>query len=127
MTGRRLLIIDDEPQIGLVIGRIARNCGFEVETTQSAESFKRAYSTFHPGAIVLDLAVPDADGIELLRWLANESCTAQILIASGFGSKVVESARLLGEARGLAMAGVIAKPVRLADVREQLNGLELAN
>ena len=126
MSGRRLLIIDDEPQFGILIRRIAEHCGFEVETTLTAGNFKDAYASFQPDAIILDLAVPEMDGIELLRWLADIGCSAPILIASGFGSKVIESAKLLGEARGLAMAGVIAKPFRVAELQAQLTGLELA-
>ncbi len=126
VSGRRLLIIDDEPQIGIVMRRIAENCGFEVEITTEADTFKRAYAAFQPDAIILDLAVPGMDGIELLRWLADEGCAASILIASGFGSRVIESAKLLGEARGLTMAGTIAKPMRVAEVRAQLTELEQA-
>ena len=46
-----------------------------------------------------------------------------ILILSGFDDKVLESARLLGEARGLAMAGIITKPMDIDGVRVLLDRL----
>ena len=116
----RLLVIDDDPLVGGVAKRIAEKIGFQVLAITDAESFKAAYEHFKPDVISLDLSMPGCDGIELLRFLADIGCRAQILIASGFDSKVLKSAHELGEARGLNMAGVIAKPMRAAEIRAAL-------
>src|ERR1700679_993061 len=121
VSTRRLLIIDDEPDIGAILKYIAEDCGFEVVATTTSEAFKTSYSTFKPTVMVIDLAVPDIDGIELFRWLADEGCTTPILILSGFDDKVLESAKLLGEARGLAMAGIINKPMHADGIRALLD------
>jgi DNA-binding response OmpR family regulator len=113
----RLLLIDDEPLIGAFVRRIAETSGFEVQITTQADTFKAACISFQPDVISLDLSMPDCDGIELLRYLAEIKCQAHILIASGFDSKMLEAASDLGEARGLKMAGVIPKPMRVAQVR----------
>ncbi len=126
MNDRRLLIIDDEPDVGAIIGQIAQDGGFDVKATTSAAAFKRAYATFRPSAIMMDLAVPTTDGIELFRWLADERCDTPILIVSGFGHKGLESARRLGEARGLVMGGILAKRMRAADIRASLIKLPAA-
>jgi DNA-binding response OmpR family regulator len=123
VNNKRLLIIDDEPDIGAMLQYIAEDCGFEVVATTTSEAFKTSYTTFKPTAVVVDLAVPNTDGIELFRWLADEGCTAPVLILSGFDDKVLESARLLGEARGLAMAGIITKPMDIDGVRALLGSL----
>jgi DNA-binding response OmpR family regulator len=123
VSDKRLLIIDDEPEVGAIIRQIAEGCGFEVEATTSADAFKAAYSTFRPTVIIVDLAVPNTDGIQLFRWLADEHCTVPIVIVSGFDDKVLESAKRLGEARGLLMGGIITKPMRAADICSLLNGL----
>jgi len=118
-----LLIIDDEPDIGAILKYIAEDCGYEVTVTLAADAFKAAYMAFKPTAVVVDLALPDTDGIELFRWLADQGCTIPILILSGFDDKVLESAKLLGEARGLQMRGIITKPMDLKGVRGLLEGL----
>lgn len=123
MSTRRLLIIDDEPDIGMILQYIAEDCGFAVVATTTSEAFKSSYTTFKPTVVAVDLAVPDIDGIELFRWLADERCTAPILILSGFDDKVLESARLLGEARGLVMAGIINKPMHADSIRALLDRL----
>src|ERR1700761_336336 len=98
VADRRLLIIDDEPDIGAILAYIAEDCGYEVAATISADEFKDAYATFRPTVLVVDLALPNIDGIELFRWLADQGCAMPILILSGFDDKVLESAKLLGEA-----------------------------
>ncbi|HEX4507402.1 MAG TPA: response regulator [Alphaproteobacteria bacterium] len=123
MSVGRLLIIDDEAPIAAVLARIGKSCGFDVSTTTSAEAFKESYAAGSPDVIILDLAIPRVDGIELLRWLGDEGCTATIQIISGFGGKIPESAKLLGEARGLKMGGIVSKPFRVADIRAILTEL----
>ena len=70
--------------------------------------------------ICLDLAMPGSDGIEMLRFLAAEECRARILVVSGYNSAMVQMAVRLGEALGLEMAGVLGKPIRIADLRNLL-------
>ena len=61
-----------------------------------------------------------------MRFLADAECTARLLILSGFDRKVRNAAEQLGGARGLKMAGSIAKPLRIADLRTLLDGLRTA-
>jgi DNA-binding response OmpR family regulator len=123
VSDRRLLIVDDEPEVGAILKYIAEDCGYEVAVTTSADDFKTAYAGFGPTALIVDLALPATDGIELFRWLADESCTLPVLILSGFDDKVLESAKRLGEARGLAMRGIVTKPMDLKGLRALLEAM----
>jgi len=93
MIRDRLLAIDDEPGMGLFVRKVAEGCGCEVSTATDPISFQTLYQSLAPTVVVLDLIMPDADGIELLRFLANERSTAKIVIMSGFDRKVVEAAQ----------------------------------
>lgn len=123
MTARQLLVCDDEPQIGDFIRRIAEDLGYRVHFTAQAQGFPPLYRTVDPDVVILDLVMPDTDGIELLRFLAREACRAKIVLMSGFNPRMLDAAQLLGEAHSLHMAGVVAKPVRAAELRELLAGL----
>jgi len=116
MPHRRLLILDDEVEIGRYIERIAISAGFKPEVVSTAEDFRNRFSGGAPPSIMLDLQMPDIDGIEMLRWLAEAQCRAKIVIMSGFDQKVIDSARRLGTERGLTISGTLQKPFRVADV-----------
>lgn len=126
MSSHRLLIIDDEFDIAVLVKEVAEECGYDVRITVDANSFKQTYISFAPDLIVLDLSLPGMDGIQLLRFLADTECQARLLILSGFDRKVRNAAEQLGGARGLKMAGSIAKPLRISDLRALLDGLRTA-
>ncbi len=73
--------------------------------------------------VALDLGMP-VDGIELVRFLADQEYRGPVLIVSGFDRRVLESAFRLGEALGLNMAGPIEKPVRLEELEDMLTKLK---
>ena len=113
---RTLLLIDDDPHCARFLGHAAQECGFTAVVTISPESFKAQYRDSAAEVVVVDLAMPAADGIELLRFLASQNCTALVLIVSGFDARVVESAIRLGSALGLKMGRPLTKPVRLEEL-----------
>jgi sensor c-di-GMP phosphodiesterase-like protein len=77
--------------------------------------------------VVVDLQMPSMDGIELLRVMAEKRCTAKIIVCSGIDTRTLETARRLGTELGLPMAGVLAKPVRLSEFNDVLNGLSIGD
>ena len=128
---RTLLLIDDDPSCARFLGHAAEECGFTAVVTISPQSFKAQYKDSAAEVVVVDLAMPGADGIELLRFLAGENCTALVLIVSGFDGRVVESAIRLGSALGLRMGRALTKPVRLNElwkaILEQEEGSDVAS
>jgi len=76
----RVLVVDDDPGFGEFVRRVADGCGYEVALAGDAASFERNYAAFGPDLIMLDLQMPGADGIELLRTLATLDCKAPILV-----------------------------------------------
>src|SRR2546425_11140230 len=124
LFGDRLLMIDDEPAFGQVIKKVAQDCGFEVAVTADPAIFMNAVRMWHPTVIMLDLKMPNTDGIQLLRVLAADKCTAHVVVTSGEHGKVLDSAMQLGRERGLNMRDVLPKPIRAHELRERLAGLQ---
>ena len=120
---KRLLVIDDMVDICALVASVAERCGFEVKTTADPAAFRETYRAFRPDVVILDLAIPDSDGIDLLHFLVEEGCTAKVLIMSGFPAGVQEAAKRLGEVRGLAMGEMLPKPLRAAELRAILTRL----
>ena len=74
------------------LSRVAQGCGYEVRNTDDAVGFKQVYLSWVPDIVILDLVMPQIDGIELLRFLAERASKARILIISGFDPKVLDAA-----------------------------------
>ncbi len=121
---RQLLLIDDEPAFGRFIAHAAEAGGYAAHVTLSAEPFMQKYRELRPDAVTIDLAMPQVDGVELLRFLAEEKCTAPVIIVSGFDRRVLESSMRLGAALGLKMVGPLEKPFRLQDFLDLLAEIE---
>lgn len=120
----RLLLIDDEPALAEFLASAAQESGFEPEITEHDQEFREAFVRHPPDMVALDLGMPGMDGIELIRFLADQNYSAPVLIVSGFDRRVLESAFRLGEALGLTMVGPVEKPVRFEVLEEMLSRLK---
>jgi two-component system, OmpR family, response regulator len=72
----RVLVVDDEESITQLVATVLRYEGFEVECAADGRTAVRVAQSFRPDLVVLDVMLPDWDGFEVYRRLANE--TAQI-------------------------------------------------
>lgn len=120
MTGKRLLVIDDEADFAKFVARVASAMKFEVKVTTNAQDFMAAFNRFDPDVIILDIVMPDMDGLELIQWLAQEKCRARIVILSGFNPEFARMGELMATARGILSVTSMTKPVSIADLRNAI-------
>jgi DNA-binding response OmpR family regulator len=124
MPQPRLLLIDDEPTLAEFLASAAEESGFDPVITERDEAFREAFLAERPDMVALDLGMPGMDGVELIRFLADQDYSAPVLIVSGFDRRVLESAFRLGEALGLTMVGPVEKPVRFEVLEDMLSRLK---
>ena len=117
----RLLLIDDEPAVAAFVAKAAGMCGFDPIIAEEDRQFRDLFREQRPRMVALDLGMPGMDGVELIRFLADEEFREPVLIISGFDRRVLDSAFRLGEALGLQMVGPLEKPARLEQLEEILN------
>lgn len=115
----KLLVVDDEVELAATVSDLAEEIGFSPFATSSPEEFKRLYDHKYD-VIVLDLLMPEVDGIELLRFLAEADCEASIILMSGFDAHVLQAAAELARAQGLRVVGSVKKPIRLEELESLL-------
>ncbi len=120
MNTCRLLVLDDDPMIGTTIQVIAEASGAAACLTTEPEAFFQALADWQPTHVCTDLSMPTMDGLQVLAELARRGCTAQIIISSGVGQRVLEAAARSGAEQGLQMGGVLAKPFTPAELRKLL-------
>ncbi len=118
-SATQVLVVDDEPDIGELIAAAAENVGMSCTTTTRAADFRKALGA-ETAIVMIDLMMPDVDGIELLRQLAAEGCSAALVLISGFDRKVLRAAEELASSLGLNAIGRLQKPFRIAEVEALL-------
>lgn len=116
----KLLIVDDEEDICDAFCMHAKRLNHEAIYITEANEFANVYSDEFD-VIVLDIFMPDMDGVELIRFLADNNCTSDIILMSGKDSGVLHSARILAESRGLKVIGILNKPFGREDIHSLLN------
>lgn len=125
MGANRLLIMDHEPEVRGFVGGVGRDLGFEVTNTSDPNQFVGAVRKFSPSVIILDLQMPNHDGIEVLRSLSEAQSSAKVLLTSGLDEQVLTTAEQLGMAMGVDIAGSFSKPIPLDQLETQLVRLRL--
>lgn len=120
MNPNRLLADDDDESICELVRHVGEDVGFEVQTATCADQFRALYLAHRSTVVMLDLQMPDSDGVELIRYLSEDRCRAHVLVASGADPKVLATVRRLGEAGGLKMFGVMRKPVPVRELTKLL-------
>jgi EAL domain-containing protein (putative c-di-GMP-specific phosphodiesterase class I) len=111
MANRSILVLDDEAAVGQTIQWIAESLGFEAEFVTRPEEFFLRLDQMCPDIITIDLVMPELDGVEIMRLLAERKSRAKIVISSGMGTRVLEAAQRSASEHGLSIAGVISKPI----------------
>lgn len=122
MSNQRLLIVDDEPDFGQMVARVAADLGYEARVTTNGYEFQAAYQELQPTLIVLDMVMPEMDGNELVLWLMEQHYAAHLIIITGYSPDYAKDARVLAEFSGLRSVKTLTKPIGLAKLREALGG-----
>lgn len=117
---RRLLVVDDEPEIGKIVAEVAAGVGYDVRVATNGHDFKREFTAFSPTMVVLDVVMPEIEGIELVDWLASENYRGRLIVITGYNPDYALLASRLGEAHGLESVATLGKPIRVAELREHL-------
>jgi DNA-binding NtrC family response regulator len=105
-----ILVVDDEPDIRELVSEILEDEGYDVEMAENAASAREMKNQRQPQLVLLDIWMPDTDGITLLKeWVAEDKELCPVIMMSGHGS--VESAV---EATRLGAYDFLEKPLSLA-------------
>ncbi|MCU4675827.1 EAL domain-containing response regulator [Catenovulum sp. 2E275] len=109
---RKILVVDDDELINEFITDAAELIGVSTTAvTNGTEIQSVNLNQFEH--ILLDLSIPGADGVQLLRWLKNKNYKGAVSITSGCEPSVLNSAQQIGQSYGLKMHSPLVKPFPL--------------
>ena len=123
---KKLLIIDDDSQLVRLLEEISSNAGFDamgIENTSKLGNgllFKEDWC-----GIVLDIVMPDIDGIEILRILSEQNSKTPVVIMSGYDGAYLDTAVNLGLEMGLNICGKLTKPFSTSALVTVLDKLKI--
>jgi two-component system OmpR family response regulator len=117
-TPVRVLVVDDEPTLTDLLQMALRYEGWDVKSAGDGQTAVRTAREFRPDAVVLDMMLPDIDGLEVLRRLRGETPEVPVLFLTAKDS--VED-----RITGLTAGGddYVTKPFSLEEVLARLRGL----
>jgi DNA-binding NtrC family response regulator len=105
-----MLVVDDEPEIRNLVKEILEDEDYEVALAADGQSARKALRERRPDLILLDIWMPDVDGITLLKeWGEQEGLPCPVIMMSGHGT--VETAV---EATRLGAYDFLEKPLSMA-------------
>ena len=117
----RLAIVDDSAEFRKVVRLVAERLGWAVSEFGTGRSFVDALADMLPDRVLLDIVMPDMDGIETIGHMADSALPCPIVLISGKQPLYSHSARQLGQTRGLDIPQVLQKPVGLEKLRAALD------
>lgn len=118
MTAQRLLILDDNLLTGRAIVGIAEFMGVDVRLTTDFDSFIAELQAWQPSHLMIDLIMPDKDGVEVLLELSRRDIDSQLILTSGAGEQLLQAAARSASAHGLKVLGLLPKPFNPKRFRE---------
>ena len=96
-SSTRVLVVDDEPSLLDAVSTALRYEGFEVDTADTGRGALESFARFAPSLVVLDVMLPDLDGLDVCRRLRSDDRAAPVLFLTG---KATVPGRVTGRAAG---------------------------
>ena len=113
-TVARILIIDDEVEIRLLLREMLEYAGYEVIEAGNGQEGLRSYHTDTPDLIITDLWMPNKGGLDTIRELRRQAPEVKIIAISGGGP--IGGVDGLDQAMQLGAQRVFSKPLQVLDM-----------
>jgi two-component system OmpR family response regulator len=117
---RRVLVVDDNNDFAAVVVTAVERHGLSVRVAANGLKAIELCGEFAPDTIVLDIVMPEMDGMEFIAWLAQSNYHARLIIVSAH-SRYTDLAEKMADIKGLTITAVLPKPVRLPVLMAAIN------
>lgn len=119
MTSQTIYIIDDEQQTACLLAEYVQLMGYQARAYTEAVKFFEETETYAEGSMmILDLNMPEMDGIEVMRRMVKTGNILPLILVSGYDSGVLHSAEQLAKAHSLEIIATIAKPFEYSVLKD---------
>ncbi|QQR69812.1 MAG: response regulator [Alphaproteobacteria bacterium] len=112
-----LAVVDDQADIGAFVIEVAEGMGFDTHQSMSAAEYFDAAAQKTPDVLVLDIVMPEMDGIELVNRLEQSPHPPLVILMSGYAGQYIVPVQEKANRDGLQVIGTLEKPFRLEELQ----------
>jgi len=120
----RLLAVDDHPDSGELVVRMAKRSGYDAVATADPKQVGSLVRELKPDVLTMDLCMPEIDAIELFAVLKQVGFAGHLVIVSGQDDALRRAAAKLAGFHGIRVVDDLQKPVDLSALRHLLTSLQ---
>ena len=122
----KLLVIDDQASITKVVGLVASRMGLEVKSVNDPLQALDAFVEFQPDILILDMIMPEKDGVDVLNEILLTGVKTQVVLTSGFSEAYLRLAEGVARFHDNNAIHVLKKPFRRNDLINKLEEILVA-
>jgi len=119
---KKLLFIDDQTGVTKVVGLIAQQLGLEFKALNSSSHATETFIEYRPDIVILDMIMPEKDGIDVLNEILLTGIRSQIIVTSGFSDAYLRLAKGVARFHKFDQVSVLKKPFRREELLAALTG-----
>jgi len=121
MSVKSILVVDDDVQFGRLIKRVFTSMGHNVEQLSRPREIVDYYDNCAPDLILLDIFMPDVNGVEVANWLSKKHFNGKLVFMTGYDPSLLSAAQNAIQSRIEATVATLEKPARVDQIRALLN------
>jgi len=111
MPKRQILIVDDENDLRTLLSHVLTNAGYEIKSASDGEEAISMLSKYKFDLTLLDIQMPNVNGIQVLKFIKQHSPTTKAIMLTGYAD--LKNAM---EAKEFGACDFIGKPYKLDDI-----------
>jgi two-component system, OmpR family, response regulator MtrA len=120
---KKLLVIDDQTGITKVVELIARQIGLTARTLNSSSEATEVFIAFKPDVVILDMIMPEKDGIDVLNEILLTGIPVKVVLTSGFSDSYLRLAEGVAKFHDKENVSILRKPFRREELVKLLTEL----
>ena len=120
---KRLLIVDDQAGITKVVGLIAQQLGLDFKALNSSVNATEEFIDYRPDVLILDMIMPEKDGIDVLNEVLLSGIPTRIILTSGYSEAYLRLAQGVAQFHDSGQVTILRKPFRRQELVSLLQQL----
>ena len=120
---KKLLVIDDQSGITKVVEMIARQLGLQTRALNSSAEATETFIAFQPDVLMLDMIMPEKDGIDVLNEILLTGIPVKVVLTSGFSDSYLRLAEGVARFHENPNVSILRKPFRRDELVKLLSEL----